>query len=263
MGRRKRYENPISLFSFQDIVTSVTGILILMAILLAISVITQKSINAESSANAGLAEGLISEIQMLKTEVTDLDARAESNRQSINQWAGYSPEQLLAEENSLKSSLDAIEATIRQNNLDLSQMQADYAKAGQSPEIEKYKADKAKMDDALEELQTELQNLNTSDRVIYNFNRAQRQPWLAQVDSKQIVAAKAGAAGSRREFGSVSDFLDFCESLPDNERYIVLILKPTGILAQRNIREQLHKKNIDVGVELIGETQTAIEGESK
>ena len=53
MSRRKLNSSPMSLFSFQDIITATTGILILLALVLALSVIIQ---GAESEIETDYAD---------------------------------------------------------------------------------------------------------------------------------------------------------------------------------------------------------------
>ena len=53
MSRRKNNSAPMSLFSFQDIITATTGILILLALVLALSVIIQ---GAESEIESDFAD---------------------------------------------------------------------------------------------------------------------------------------------------------------------------------------------------------------
>lgn len=259
MGRRQRNSSPISLFAFQDIITSVTGILILMAVLLTIVMITQKAASVSTAAEAANPDGLEEQILAVQAEIKDLEKRMDSNRQSIGRWAGYSKDQLVSEREALQSSIDAMDLEIQQNQLDIDRLEAAFAQAGKSPEFEKFRAERNKLEDQIEDNLKQLEHLKTSNRVIYNFNRTHRQPWLAQIDSQGIVASKGGSAEPSRRFRSDREFVDFCRALPEAERYVVLIVRPTGIAVQDAVREKLKTIDVDVGVELIGETQTAVD----
>ena len=75
MSRRGRSGHAISLFAFQDIITSVTAIIIVIVLLLALDLTQQK----EGSAGMplALANELEQRIESVQTELNDIKSQAE------------------------------------------------------------------------------------------------------------------------------------------------------------------------------------------
>ena len=80
MGRRKHAAPPFSLFAFQDVITAVTGILILITIMMAISLVARKHPATQTAAPSEIA----SELQALKQELERVQASPHNQLKVVN-----------------------------------------------------------------------------------------------------------------------------------------------------------------------------------
>ena len=261
MSRRNRQENPISLFSFQDIVTSVTGILILIAIMLAISVITQGATPAGQTETVDASELQATKSQ-LEESVKSLEARVKTNQAAVNSWLGATKEELEQQ----RASYQAAGQITREN---IKRLQAEVARTEESvkqfiadPEVQATNAQVQELKRKLAEAQKELDALRSGSRVFYNFRTGDRTAWLVQISGGEILACRANEQGKARVFRNAGELLAFARGLPSSEQYLVLVVRPSGLAAFDQIKEQCDDEDIDVGVELIGEQQVVVDRET-
>ncbi|MFN5321140.1 MAG: hypothetical protein ACK49R_07005 [Planctomycetota bacterium] len=261
MSRRNRQENPISLFSFQDIVTSVTGILILLAIMLAISVITQGATPAGQMETVDARE-LQAAKARLELEVRSLESRMKSNQAAINSWLGATKEELQQQQASYQEAVRINRDEINQlkQEVDLSDEVVKQFIA--DPEVQATNAQVKELKEKLAEAQKELDALRSGSRVFYNFRTGTRTAWIVQVAGSEILACRANERAKAQVFRGPDDLLKFARSLPSNEQYLVLVVRPSGLVAFDRIKELCDKEDIDIGVELIGEQQVVVDPET-
>lgn len=260
MGRRRRDDNPISLFSFQDIVTSVTGILILLSLILAISVITQgaESVSITEFVPAG---DLKQAKETLEQQIEELDRQLVANEQVIVGWIGASIEELARQRSNyeamvkeLQREIDKVSGDVNAKTKDLTAAKADTSSEQASKQIEQT-AEK------LDAVTQELNELKSGSRVFYNFRAGARKAWLVQLSKGQILAARAGENSKPKAMRNGRELIAFAKGLPDSERYLVLVVRPSGVELLGEVREELENTDIDLGVELIGESQVVVDPE--
>lgn len=261
MSRRQRNENPISLFSFQDIVTSVTGILILLAIMLAISVITQ------GATPVGQAETVDArELQEAKTrlefEVSSLESRIKSNQAAVNSWLGATKEELQQQQASYQEAAQIARANIEKLQQEVATNEEAVKRFITDSEVQATNAQVEELKRRLAEAQKELNALRSGSRVFFNFRTGNRTAWVVQISDNEILACRANERAKAQVFRGPDELLKFVLSLPGNERYLVLVVRPSGLDAFDQIKELCDKEDIDVGVELIGERQVVVEPET-
>jgi DNA repair exonuclease SbcCD ATPase subunit len=80
MGKRKNNSTPLSLFSFQDMITGLCGIMILLVLIMVLDLVEARS-NAKPSSNTVKEEV---DLQALQKEVDELQKKYLSNQQALS-----------------------------------------------------------------------------------------------------------------------------------------------------------------------------------
>jgi len=261
MSRRRRQENPISLFSFQDIVTSVTGILILLTIMLAISVITQGATPAGQVERVDVTE-LVETKQSLEQEVTRLQSQVKSNQTTINSWLGASTDEMLRLKANYRSNATVTRESIQKLQSELKLKTEEVNQFIQDPETKATNAQVADLKKKIDEAKKELDALRSGSRVFYNFRTGSRAPWIVQLSGKEILACRANQRSKPNSFSTPNQLIDFAKKLSQAEQYLVLVVRPSGLSSFEKIRGECQKLGIDIGIELIGEEQVVVDPET-
>ena len=117
MTRRRKTQTPFSLFAFQDIITSITGIMILITLLIALELVHSRE-NSPQHQTPQLNTTIQKQLQETNAAITQLNEQLRQQSRKLNRDAVLSPE-------TLKSRLQAIKENRRQverRNRELAQL---------------------------------------------------------------------------------------------------------------------------------------------
>src|SRR5689334_22415324 len=109
--RRGRGGNPFSLFAFQDIITSVSGIFIVIVLLLSLELI-QRPAHSSPAASSPINE-LTEAIRKAEAELQQLKRTATANHDLAVDLAKHTPESLREKIVELKSLIERRESELR------------------------------------------------------------------------------------------------------------------------------------------------------
>lgn len=246
--RRRGADDPVSLFSFQDIITTLSGVLILLVLIMAIQIAAQKTVSAKSAveeSNDPLKERIEQlAADLVKVRELTLNAKPDAVQQARD---------LIAKESELSARNSDLDAATRELNklqeLLKTRMQLLGTKGQQAAAL-------------AEDLEKALE-YNADMRVknnVYFIPEVgfQKAPVLLQcVDSgyivgilgepKSVVTIKAGALLGTKLRRHLATF--------DQARHhIVLLVKPSGATAYDDAVEAVKQARFDFGSEPIGET---------
>ena len=257
MSRRKKNAAPMSLFSFQDIITATTGILILLALVLALSVIIQ---GAESEIETEFADDTqVALRDQLREEIAGLNLLLVEFDGESTQWANLTPSELKSKVETQKSKKDQLLKDITETKIALATEKKNYADLDYENKTAELSQQVEQQQDEISEAVARFKELKLTDRIVYNFRANTKAPWLVQIADAEIIACKLGSKNKPREFQTPWDFNKFSTSLNPTDQYFVLFLKPSGIENYDEINRYLRKQSYDIGLELIGEKQTVID----
>ncbi len=251
MTRRKPQSSPFSLFSFQDIITATTGILVLLALVLALSVVMQQS-TAAPAANDYVAD-LEKEIADLSAAIKQLEATATADNSRNKLLASLTPEELENKLKTLQASLDTTTSNNAVTKKTISMLEKKLKDENILETLDRLEKQKQAVDARTAETQTKLNELQSSSRVVYNFRATATSPYLVEIDGAELKTAKTGVKAPARIDTTVRGLVEFAESQPASQRYFLLLVKPSGIKKYSLLKPYLEKMNADIGVELIGE----------
>lgn len=261
MSRRGRHSNPISLFSFQDIVTSVTGILILLAILLAVSVIQQGSAPPVTSEREDATQMKATKAS-LQAKILKLEQTINETMSTVNSWIGATPDELRNQKNNLETAIELLQqsnSSLRDQNQQTEETVQQFIN---DPEMKNTNARVAELKEKIEQTKKDLEQLKSGSRVVYNFRSMEKSAWLVQISGGKILACRAGERAKPRDFDSAKSFTKFAQTVPSDEQYFVLVVKPSGLAEFDAVKQELDDLGIDVGVDLVGEANTVVDSET-
>ena len=285
MARRKSVG--VSLFSFQDIITSVTAIIILVLLLLTLELLFRKYGLAASDTVRTQVE-LIDAEDRLNELVQSLEEKL-SNAESAG---GQSTSPTKAELRRTLSALQSEKRRAEQEQVDANQVliAAERNKQdallemavhqGDAAEVESLEQDTEAKRDALQELQEankakekdleDLEQQSIDDdgvamELVFNKpENASKQPWILDVFGDGLASLKLGS-GVVKNFeidsqGTSSDLDDWLAALSVGQNYILMMIRPSGVRHEQWVKEAIRDQGIALGVELIGEDQEIRDG---
>lgn len=255
--RRRNSAPPISLFSFQDIITSVTGIMILVTLMLGLELV-QRTENSPQQKTNELSAEMESTLETVAVEIGTVKEQLRERQQQVMDFAGIDP---LA----LRQELADVEEINQRLAGELSTSERKRREAGHREEAaaaEKTRRDTDRrlveeLQERIKEAQAELRRLKDSNRVIYNpAAGTSKRPWVVEISDQGFLAAEIGKAERALQFADASSFRRWAARRDSRTEYFVLLIKPTGIDKFDAVSEALKKLNFDLGFDLLTASQT-------
>lgn len=285
--RRRSNQPTISLFSFQDIVTSVTAILILVVLILTLELITRKfeAMAVDPAASARTVVDAVAELESLVAKLASAVAPDGSRRASLLPPAIPKTE-LHVLRDQVERARDQVRDAQRLDTmakklasdamlmLAREQVQSETAAADEqqaaslTQETQTLVAENAKEQSNLEAQQRELEGhpLPGPELVFRRPRGTSKRSWLLEVSDRGFYVLELGT-GETRPLGNESDdksaLSGWITSLSPNSDYVLLLVRPTGIETERRARERLMSAKIPHGIDFIGEEQAVHDGSMK
>lgn len=260
MRRRREKDSPISLLAFQDIITCVTGIVLLLTLLVTLSLITRE-LSSPTARSMSVSEDVSAVLADVRREIEDLEERIGTGNKELQVFADISPSAVRRQLHHLQERSADLEMDV-----DVLRQKTD----GTSKRLRQWqtrKADLAEDRKTLKDLEHELEGLvekrrqiEDDNRLIYNPHQAAtKTAWLVEVRHEKMLAARAGKPEQPKEFSSVGAFLRWVRTTSPAHEYFVLIVRPKGIENYRGIYRSLRNSDYDLGIDLIGNDQTVMD----
>lgn len=259
--RRRRHDSRFSLFAFQDIITSVTGIMILITLVLAIELI-ERTESSPKQMTSQTIEQLEAQLAENQAEIKRLEA--------IQAAAGASNSRLAAiDEETLRRRL----ATRREQNSVLAEKIARAERAREKAQRRKSELDAQNLKSRVteerrqQELKRKIAETRTSIKKLVSgklivFNPAKgisKNMWVAQISARQILVAPLGRSSRPASYSDAAGFQAWMSMRDATADYVLLVVKPDGITLFTTIREQLRSRGFAVGYDLIAADQSAVD----
>jgi small-conductance mechanosensitive channel len=270
MSRRGRGGTPISLFSFQDIITSVTGIMILVTLILALDVIRRRE-GAPDTQTAELTEELkqaAAQSGQVRTTLAATRQKIETIRSQLQGKESDLLEQVKYDSESLQRQLrdlDALNKLLADELADAESRRraVETSRDELKKEDEARAADRQTLEQLTQQVQQkleELRRLRSANRVIFNSGAGNvKSPWLVELSPNNIQAAEMGKRGAPQSFPNVAAFVAWAKTRSRSAEYFVLLVKPATLTDFYAAHGALDKAGYDLGFDLLKDDQTAID----
>ena len=266
MSRRGRSGPTISLFSFQDIITSVTAIVTVITLLLALDLVQRKQSQSSDSSSA-MAVALIEHLERAEAELARLRTVAETADELGREAAVTSPAELrneIAQRESTIVELERERKKLEQQRQKWLALKKE--KLSEQFDLEPLKDEQRKTELAASELERQRAEEQAENRTVFTLPRGlQKEGWLAVIDSQQITVAPIGLAAKPTTlvatglslFGSsaVGNFEKWIVDQRLSSAYFLLLVRPDAAVAFDKAQEMLERKMVSHGFDLVGADQ--------
>jgi hypothetical protein len=266
MRRKRPSRVPISLFSFQDIITSVTAILLLLTLLLAFELIQRTAI-ARSTQPQQVAEKVTESLEDLEAELRQLESQLANQGDAAMELAKYNRQQIQQQVDSVDAEIARLQSEIRQLNA-LKQKFAEEESVRRLEQRAREK-DRKRLADIREQqrrTQQEIEELQNSNRRFFRVPPVSgKVPWLVEIARSHIRVGQVGTQQTTQQFkasmltSACSSFLQWTKTVSPHSTYFVLAIRPSGARAYSDVLTGLRAQGFDVGFEIIGENDALLD----
>ena len=262
MSRRSRSGAPaFSLFAFQDIITCVMGIMLLITLMIALQIETAKG--------TGMAPEILKSLKMLSQESQELLNDVETlERQAAEQLALLNTEAIFDAE-MLGRSRETIISEVAAAGSDLSRLkELRQDSEGRLEEITEKYSSLQKDNERIQQLQQEnqkldekLKQLKNGQRRVYNsHNSASKDCWLLEISGvNDIQVALLGENKAPQKFGSLNDLIGWVKSQKGRDVAFMLLIKPNAADSLEELTKELVQLSVPFGFDLLPQDATAID----
>ena len=281
MSRRRRGESPISLFSFQDIITSVTAIMILLVLTLTLELITRMGRKGVAADDRKVVEELTQSIEAMRERCKQVEQQTADARKTAQRVASQSVQQLEAERRreqrqaeSLRQELAALAIKAREARQSRGTAERELVEIEKNAPLVRDAAERARRAAAaaseLEERnqrEGERQELKRNElgdqprnagKLVFNPPVGEPlRPLLIEVSgdgvavmnesNTEVIDFGWGVAGPP---GGFTAWLKRCDMTSE---YIVIMLRPSGLDRLDATRRAVRDAGLELGVELVSE----------
>ena len=270
----------ISFFSFQDIITSITGIMFLVVIILALVAMQQDHTSA-----ARQSDELREELAKLKEDVKQTEARLAELREQdalqkkrIDELKRMRPETLPKIKAQRVKALRDIDDSIRQLENDIARtirLQEELVEQKKKSESltakTRYAIDETRRKiAAMEEENKRREQLYSKLKNVIRFvwqRSSPKRPVLLECSDRQITVNGIDDTVEHRVF-SISNYnykecLDHCRTFPRDTTYFILLIKPSAFYYGEKFSKELKEAGYERGREVLPDEQTLITGEAR
>jgi hypothetical protein len=260
MRRRRSGAPTFSLFAFQDIITCVMGIMLLLTLMLAIDVNVNPGTGMDTDMQAAV-NMLVRESAGLLTEVETLETRIVAQLAILQSGAMLNPEHLTASRNTLADEVAAHQTELgRLNDLStesqtrLSNVESEYETRHDDEELI------TNLKQRKQQLTEQLKHLRTGQKRVYNsHDSSARACWLIELSSSaRISVAQMGQIASSRDFNSVEELLTWIDAQKSTDVAFMLLIKPDAADCMELLTARFIEMAVPFGFDLLPQAATAI-----
>lgn len=289
MGRRhkKSDDPPVSLFAFQDIITSITGIMILVVLMLILDVIASKTVASAAVAPSSPYHGDVDELQKtlakIQSEIRQeeqwetrneaayknvIDNDVENLRKKIND-ARRKADDLKTDSQRLASARDDLKeenANIEKRTRNVRQLTDDLAGKLQAArnELERKLDEKEDVYRKIEELKKNLKDHD--NRVKFSPPKGEsREAFFVECAMENIKCKRSGGeqvwtfeSGGTNVSPMIKRFADWLDKRDAKSNYLVLIVKPSAVSYLGSVIEMVKRRGFSYGMEPLEENLTGV-----
>ena len=282
MSRSRSSQPTISLFSFQDIITSVTAILILLVLILSLELVTRTAAAAARDPGS-TTRAMAAAVADMELVVDALEADLAARQSQVVRVPGVDAartarilreqiermRQQLADSRTVEREAERIAGSrvkdLREAEQDVEGVAAirqeaeAVAAAAQAMEVEN--------DRRREEIEAKKQTAGASDRggevVFTRDSPSGTRPWLLDVAADGVAAVRLGTGKPDRfgtEVGAGSLLDRWIASLDSSHDHVLVLVRPSGVELSAEVSQRLRDRGVPFGVDLIREDAVVRDG---
>lgn len=260
MARRKAQGPSVSFFAFQDIITSVVGIFVLITLIMMVELVTRKA--SASGSNQAVDDTFSAVIVELQQQYEALEARSaklDTMAKKIGSVQVFNRDEVTKElQASIQSLNEQLERTERRNQEiqrvidEQKKLQSDLQMEVRNRSPDREELEKLRKD--LEKLDTRLAKLNTQEPLIYKSQSLDgRNVVVLEITSREIaildLAGDTRVTLRGRYFAG--EFKDWMRKQTISRNHFFLLIRPGGSDNFQQIREVLDNSKASYGYDVL------------
>lgn len=262
MSRRKRKNHSkFSLFVFQDIITCVMGIMLLLTLMMCLQITTVVA-NAGSSSAAETIQQMRRQAAALSAEIAELQQSVDDQTSLLNSGAINDPELLRDRTIAMSTEVDSAKTDLKglwkQHSITATSL-VDLQELARVKSDVKTEADQMQAQN--QALAEKLKQLQTGERVIYNAHTSTSSTcWLVEMNGENsFLAAELGKQQRPKSFSSSADLRRWILQKHRSGAVFMLIVKPKCAAKLDEISAELRSSNVVFGFDLLPQDKTVID----
>lgn len=285
MSRRGRSKGAaISLFSFQDIITSVTAIMILLVLILTLELISSTRQRGVAAEDRRVASGLRASVDAMERDVATLRSELATLQAAATRSAAFSAADTRSREHKaaarareLAEEVALLDSRLRTASAARRRVEADLLAAGPvRPEdsadhvaaleqrVDAMEAANRAEDERQRQARADTSPSNVAASLVFNTPPGELLvPRLVEVSAAGLATVEPDGRQPRRFRGPGRDFEAWLEALDSTAEYVVVILRPSGVRRYDEVVEAVRQADVGVGAELVGEATAVTLGQGK
>lgn len=266
MSRRRRSGGtPVSLFAFQDIITCVMGIMLLLTLMMSLQVAAGDGSQTSPEARE-LMQSMKAEAERLEQAVADTVASVTTQTALLKSGALLDAQILEGSVVRINNEITSAELELQRLELMTAATESDLA-ATQS-ELQGRSADIARTNELgaeNQQLQQEIRKLQSGQRVIYNAHDSQSQQcWLVELTGPtDIKTALIGQEHSVQTFPNAEALTRWIQAKAGSGDAFMLLIKPSAAAKFDEVTQVLHSQNSAFGFDLLPQDTFVLGQESE
>jgi len=262
MSSRARSRPRITLLAFQDIIMSVSGILIVLVLLLALE-ITDEPPPATSAPSVSPLQ-LSMTVNAARSERQQLEESLRRADLLAKEAARQSPAQIRDQIASLESEIERLFAENIELRAKAEQLRNEELKTKDNESRTKPIHDElAALEAAAANLKREIEDIRKDDRPVFTLPKGfKKDGWLAVIEKNRILIAPIGRratpllfedqAGLLASESAADRFLAWTRKEASRESYFLLIVRPDGANDFEEITDSFRGRDVAFGYDVIG-----------
>ena len=265
MSRRHNSPPKFSLLSFQDIITAVSGVILLVTLLLAIELSQRTLGDSPKYAMAEAADMLQASIDEANRQIKELEQILDTSGVHDRQVEACSYE-------SLKEECEDLARYLERLKIQIAAAQDSLREAKSASEtLDKSRLQNAELKEMIatltrsnDEMQQNVASLEHSDMLIFNrTDDFHKTPWLLLLSNEEMTLHGAtGVSRTRETFtrgnfvSSWSGFQKWLDKRSPSTDYFLVLIKPSAASEHADITSKLTRGGFDFGIDVIAESAT-------
>ena len=263
---RKRRSSPFSLFAFQDIITSTTGVILLLTLILTMELL-QRDTSSMPFADAAIVAEVEQALADAQERVQSLQERLNQGQVFVTEAASVSPTQIAQKRHHLNQEIERLQVdlTRQEDRIRSFQAQLDTWESRKYDRADDFKRI-TKIQQTAQATKAKLEQLHKSNRVIYNQSTVSgKTAWIIDIGTDSLLVARLGHKGPPKSFQSgntallLRNYWEWIKQCDARTEYFVLLVRPQGIELYEKLKEGLRQRGFDIGYDLIGKDITVID----
>jgi hypothetical protein len=262
MSRRKRKnDSRFSLFVFQDIITCVMGIMLLVTMMMCLQ-ITAVIASAKQTPAEETIRHMRQQAAALSAEIASLQSTVDENASLLNSGAINDPDLLRDRSVTLENDKQLARVDVKAL---WEQQTSELRVLDELKKTVRHRSDQVRQTESLKQdnknIDKKVKKLQRGDRVVYNAHTSDSETcWLVEmITTTEFLAAELGQRHQPREFSSRSELTSWILQRHQTGTVFMLIVKPAAADVLEQLTTDLRAQNVNFGFDLLPQDKVAID----